>query len=233
MMILWLFLFFNSVGHAVSVPAGSFQPLFADKGEDKVQIPALQVDAMPVTNEQYLAFLRNNPKWTQSKVTSLTADTNYLKHWMGDLLFPSSLSKHPVVYVSWFAARAYCKAQGARLPTILEWEYFSDAANPEQEAATLKWYAKGQEAVQAVGSGKPNKFGLYNTSGLIWEWVEDFQSAIMSGDSRNGPNRDMFCGGASLNSKDPKQYAAFMRYALRASLKGHYTTSSLGFRCVK
>lgn len=215
------------------VPGGNFEPLFQDKGEEAVSIPDLKVDTFPVTNEQFLKFLKKNPKWLRSKVTPVIADSNYLKKWTADLAFPPGINKYPVVHVSWFAARAYCKSQGGRLPTILEWEYFSDSQSPIHEAETLKWYAKGQEQMRSVGKSKANKFGLHDTSGLIWEWVDDFSSAIMSSDSREGTNRDMFCGGAAVGSKNPKLYAAFMRYALRSSLKANYNTSSLGFRCVK
>lgn len=223
-----------STAHAdrVRVPGGSFTPIFQDKGEDSIQIPSLLVDSTPVTNEKYLEFVKRLPQWQKSKIPSIFADTAYLKHWIDDLAFSSQIAKYPVVNVSWPAAKAYCKWADGRLPSTFEWEYFSDAGNSKQESETLKWYAKGQELHQ-VGLGSANRFGLKDTSGLVWEWVIDFQSAIMSSDSREGTKRDMFCGGASLNSKDPKQYAAFMRYALRASLKANYTTSSLGFRCVQ
>ncbi|KHD88123.1 MAG: hypothetical protein OM95_11230 [Bdellovibrio sp. ArHS] len=237
---IWLALFFwGSVAisaegtNDVIVPSGTFQLLFQDKGESASRIGRLKVNRTPVTNAQFLAFVKAQPEWSRSKVKPLYADGSYLKKWNGDLSFDSKFANFPVVNISWFAARAYCKSRGQRLPTIAEWEYFSDAQNPQAEAETLRWYAKGQEDLRGVGLGKPNKFGLHDTAGLVWEWVEDFSSAIMPGDSREGPARDMFCGGAALNAKNPKQYAAFMRYALRSSLRAQYTTSSLGFRCVQ
>ncbi|KYG67608.1 hypothetical protein AZI85_17155 [Bdellovibrio bacteriovorus] len=217
----------------IKVSGGKFQPLFQDKGEESIVIPSLWVDATPVTNEEFRAFIEMNPKWRKSKVTPLLADSSYLKSWKDDLTFPDGTGRFPVVHVSWFAARAFCKSQGKRLPTILEWEYFADANSPENEAKTLKWYAKGQDEIKNVKTLKPNKFGLYDTAGLIWEWVDDFGSVVMSGDSREGVNRDLFCAGAAINTKKPNQYGAFMRYALRSSLQAQYTTSSLGFRCVK
>lgn len=217
----------------VSVPAGLYQPLFRDKGEEQIKIVPLEVDATPVTNEKFLAFVKENPRWKKGRVTSLFADKTYLEQWPGPETFPVGTARHPVVQVSWFAARAYCHARASRLPTMAEWEYFSQTQDPAYEKETLKWYSQAQAPRRAVGGATPNKFGLYDTSNLIWEWVDDFSGAIMPGDSREGPMRDMFCGGAALGSKDPRQYAAFMRYAFRSSLKAQYTTSSLGFRCVK
>lgn len=217
----------------VKVPAGAYEPLFKDKGEDSIKVDSLIVDAVPVTNEKFLEFVKKNPRWKKGVITPIYADKTYLEQWPTTLKFAQGTAKYPVVHVSWFAARAYCRAHEARLPTMAEWEYFSQTQDPRYEAETLKWYAQVLAPKKEVGMGPANKLGIYDTTGLVWEWVEDFSSAIMAGDSREGPMRDMFCGGASLGSKDPRQYAAFMRYAFRSSLKAQYTTSTLGFRCVK
>jgi formylglycine-generating enzyme required for sulfatase activity len=47
----------------------------------------------------------------------------------------------------------------------------------------------------------------------------------------NGKEGASFCGGAGAGVADPTDYPAFMRYAMRASLKGNYTADNLGFRC--
>jgi formylglycine-generating enzyme required for sulfatase activity len=217
----------------VTVPKGASPLIFRDKGEENIMVPELRVDATPVTNEEYLQFVKAQPQWSRSKIKPLFADSTYLNHWSSDFEFSPTLAKKPVTQVSWFAARAYCKSQGKRLPITVEWEYFSDASTPESETALLRWYEKSQESLRPVRQGKPNKFGLYDSIGLVWEWVDDFNSAIMSGDSREGPMRDMFCAGASLNAKNPSQYAAFIRYAFRSSLNAQFTTATLGFRCVQ
>ncbi len=55
---------------------------------------------------------------------------------------------------------------------------------------------------------------------------------MVVGDSRSDSSleRRLFCGGESLYASDVGNYAAFMRYAFRSSLKGAYCVSSLGFR---
>lgn len=223
------------VAHAemIKVPGGLFRPPFHDKGETALKVDTLYVDETPVTNKKYREFLEKNPQWRKSKIVSLYADETYLKQWTGDFMFPKGHEDFPIVSVSWFAARAYCKAQGGRLPIITEWEYFSESQNPKIEEETLKWYSKAQTPLRSVGQNRKNRFGLYDTQGLVWEWVEDFSSAIMPGDSREGPMKDMFCAGAALGTKDPTRYAAFMRYAYRSSLKANFSGSNLGFRCVR
>jgi sulfatase modifying factor 1 len=63
--------------------------------------------------------------------------------------------------------------------------------------------------------------------------VADFNSIIMAGDSRSNSaiNRDLFCASGALAAIDKENYAAYMRYAFRGSLKAKYTVSNLGFRC--
>ena len=81
----------------------------------------------------------------------------------------------------------------------------------------------------------PNVQGVYDMHGLIWEWVEDFNASIMTGESRADValDRNLFCGGGSASAADPGDYAAFMRYAFRGSLQAKYTIRNLGFRCAK
>ena len=69
----------------------------------------------------------------------------------------------------------------------------------------------------------------------MWEWVDDFNSALVTGESRgdSGLERDLFCGAGSVGAKDTTDFAAFMRLALRSSLKANNTTTSLGFRCAR
>jgi len=86
-----------------------------------------------------------------------------------------------------------------------------------------------------VATAKKNFYGVRGLHGLIWEWVDDFNTAMVTGESRadSGLERDLFCGAGSVGAKDTTDYAAFMRQALRSSLKANNTTSSLGFRCAQ
>ena len=54
----------------------------------------------------------------------------------------------------------------------------------------------------------------------------------MTGESRGDTTleRNLFCAGGALSAGDPSNYAAFMRYAFRSSLKGNYAVGNLGFR---
>ncbi len=71
--------------------------------------------------------------------------------------------------------------------------------------------------------------------GLVWEWVEDFNALMISGDSRNQGDPDIlkFCGTGALALEDRSNYALAMRLALLSSLQANATTTNLGFRCAQ
>ncbi len=131
-------------------------------------------------------------------------------------------------------ARKYCETQGGRLPTIAEWEYAADAKNPKIIQLLLAWYAKTNDpSLENVGLHEPNSLGLHDMRGLIWEMVEDFNSVMISTDSRSkgGRTDGQFCGGGFVNAEDSTAYATFMRYAFRSGLRGDYCLNTLGFLC--
>jgi formylglycine-generating enzyme required for sulfatase activity len=225
------------------IRGGEFTPQYAKEARQR-RTAAFLLGVTPVTNAQFLAFVTVHPEWRRSKVTRAQADENYLRHWAADLdLGPAADTARlaPVTHVSWYAARAFCEAHGQRLPTQDEWEFTARADATRLDASTdqaflrrlLEWYAKPATGVPpAVETAELNVYGVRGLHGLVWEWVHDFNSAIVVGDSRGDGSleRKLFCGAGSLLASDVTNYAAFMRYAFRSSLKGNYCVGSLGFR---
>ena len=228
------------------IPAGAYVPLFRTvKDAAQIDVAAFLLDERPVTNAEFLAFVTANPKWQRSQVSRLFADSSYLENWAGDLEPGTKApAASPVVRVSWFAVRAYARWTGKRLPSTAEWELAAaagytrpDGRNDEQLNRDLyAWLARPVPPVQpAVALGRPNFHGVRDLHGLVWEWVDDFNTAMVTGESRAdaGLERDLFCGAGSVGAKDTSDYAAFMRLALRSSLRANNTTTALGFRCAK
>lgn len=220
----------------VDIPAGEYEIFFREKDQargTKAKVARFSVERLPVTNSQFLEFVQSYPEWRRSKAKPLFIDSGYLSHWASDLEVGAKALSQPVTQVSWFAARAYCAAKGLRLLTINEWEYMSDSTSESSAKAVLKWYAEPTTSLPPVGRGKPNRFGVVDVHGVIWEWVEDFAAVMVKSDSRsdNGRENQSFCGAGSLSAANPVEYATFMRFAFRSSLKASYTSQNLGFRC--
>lgn len=227
-------------------PGGDYLPLFPSaNGPTKIPVRPFLLDVYPVTNAEFLEFVTANPKWRRSQVKRLFADKTYLEFWASDLeLGPTALTNAPVARVSWYAAKAYADWRGKRLPTTAEWE-FAAAASPTRADGkadkafareVLEWYGSPSASTRTViGQGKANLYGLHDLHGMGWEWVSDFNNALISGDSRDkgARDRDLFCGGAAQGASDMSDYPAFIRAAFRSSLKADYCVPNLFFRCAK
>lgn len=210
---------------------------------DTVHVDSFLMDRTPVTNEQFLAFVRAHPQWQRQRVPIALADTAYLHHWRGALeLGGGAEPQQPVTSVSWFAASAYCEARGARLPAWYEWEVAAGANERTRDArrqadwqqTLLSWYSRPSGARLArVGSSPANVYGIRDLHGLVWEWVEDFNALMISSDSREQGDPEIlkFCGSGALSIEDRDNYALAMRLALLSSLQASATTMNLGFRC--
>jgi sulfatase modifying factor 1 len=228
------------------IPPGIHRPVFRASTEPKeVSVQAFYLDRFPVTTSEFLEFVRANPRWRRSQVKPIFADSYYLKNWTGDLDPGTNAPLNsPATYISWFAAKAYAQWKGKRLATVSEWEYAAGAGltRPDGEndssfrQRVLRWYTTLGTAPGPVGANPPNFWGVHDLHGLIWEWVLDFNSAMVTGDARadsGGLERGLFCGAGAQGARDVANYPAFMRLGFRSSLNANYCVHNLGFRCAK
>jgi len=228
----------------VVVPAGEFQSVVAaDFTSGSVKLASFEMRTVPVTREEFYGFVATHPQWRPDIVGSAFADAGYLADWTSLSALGSEERRQPVTHVSWFAAQAFCEAEGARLPTWSEWEYTAAAdatrrdarGDPQWRAGILNWYARpGGDKLPVIG-GTANVYGVRDLHGLVWEWVDDFNALLVDADSRSASDSDKlkFCGAGAISLKQRENYAVLMRVALLSSLKAADSTASLGFRCAK
>ncbi|MEP4036407.1 formylglycine-generating enzyme family protein [Pseudophaeobacter sp.] len=164
---------------------------------------------------------------------------------------------HPVVHVSWHDALAYADWAGGRLATEAEWEFAARGgldqkrypwgdASPVDSFRCNIWRGKfprentaadGYAGTCPVDAFKPNRFGLYNMVGNVWEWTADWFSRdfhILSRSDRD-PKGPPFGEGKVLKGGSHlchKSYCARYRVSARSASAPDMTTGHIGFRVV-
>ncbi|MFO1515291.1 MAG: SUMF1/EgtB/PvdO family nonheme iron enzyme [Verrucomicrobiota bacterium] len=196
----------------------------------EVGLHRFAIDETPVTNGQFLQFLkasRYRPRHPE----------NFLRHWTQGVL-PSGLEEHPVVFVDITDARAYARWAGKRLPTEEEWQYAAEGpehrrypwgdelrANVCNDGRT-----KNTTTVKSFPEGR-SFFGCYDLCGNVWHWTE----------SERSDGRTRFCilkGGSWFKAQGSIWYADGGplpgRFAAKFLLSwpGLNRCATIGFRCV-
>ena len=222
-----------------SIPSGKHDRFY---GTEPIRIEKFALDRNEVTRGDFLSFVRQHAAWRRSTVSRRVAGAGYLADWKGDLDAGANLER-PVTSVSWYAADAYCKAQGKRLPTVDEWEFAAAASDVRRNARRdagfrkrlLAMYAKRFiHAQQPAATGLRNIYGVTGMHDRAWEWTSDFKpgtDAHHEHSGKKGHVHTMSCASSAIGAADPTDYPGFMRYAVRAGLERHSTMRTLGFRC--
>ncbi|UMR30017.1 formylglycine-generating enzyme family protein [Massilia sp. MB5] len=205
------------------VPGGSLRSVLPADGVDApATVAPFLLRTNPVSVEEFRNFLASHPEWQRGQIPGLFAAPGYLAAWQGDMDSNPLQANSPVTQVSWYAARAFCEAEGGRLPRWYEWEFAAAASATRADAREddewllkiLSWYERpGNVRPGAIGMDEANLYGIHNLHGLIWEWVDDFSGLFVNADSRaKGEQKTMeFCGGAAVSLADRRNYAILMR----------------------
>ena len=227
------------------LPGGSFASVLPPGSKTAlVRVVSFRLRTEPVTNAEFLAFVRSHPPWRRDRVAPVFADNRYLTQWSApDALGADALPGQPVTRVSWFAAQAYCESEQARLPSWYEWEYAAAAdvrradarSDPAWRERVLAWYSRPSSQPLPTVGGETDVHGVRDLNGLVWEWVDDFNALLVGSDSRDqdGADKLRFCGAGALNLQEKENYATLMRIAMLSALKAADTTNNMGFRCAK
>lgn len=189
----------------ITVPGGSFKMGSNNHSSEQpirtVSVPSFLLGKYEVTQGEWKAVMGSNP----------SANTSCGNHC-------------PVERISWNDAKTFVHRLNEktglkfRLPSEAEWEYAaqlssSGPSNPEVESERLHrsaWFSKNSRGqVHPVGLKAPNRFGLHDMQGNVWEWVEDafhesYQGAAFDARARSSgaePVKRVLRGGSWFNEQ--------------------------------
>ena len=169
-----------------------------------VTISSFYMNRYEVTNSEYCAFLNSMGNQTEGGSIWINVDGKEcgITKWStsGTFKVKDGYENKPVIYVTWFGAVAYCnwlsekdrlsqcygqkdkrgncdiKKNGYRLPTEAEWEYACCGEDLTYDKINnMAWYRYNSgNNTHDAGQKSPNKFGLYDMRGNVWEWCNDW-----------------------------------------------------------
>lgn len=216
----------------VRVPAGEFMmgsdpaidkdALENEQPQHRLSLTEFYIGKYPVTNAQYSLFVK-------------ATDYGIPRHWENDRV-PKGKGDHPVVYVSWYDALAFCEwmrgvtGKKFHLPSEAEWEYaarggplskgylYAGGDDPDE----VGWYDKNSgNDTHPTGEKKPNELGIYDMSGNVYE-----RTRSLWGEDRREPDFKY-----PYDPRDGREDIGALQGIQRVSRGGSFGNIHVGMRC--
>ncbi len=212
----------------VLVPGGSFilGDIFEEQNTDA--LPTHEVTVKPFYLSRYEITFEKYDQFAQARELPLPDDGGYGR------------GNRAVVNVTWDEAASFCKSLGNRLPSEIEWEYAARSAGKKQIYAgtnnidSLKHYAITRDSninfSFSVGSRSPNDLGLYDMSGNVFEWVDEFYQFYSMPEQLHNHKVD---GIRIIRGGSFGEQTSTTRTYWRTGTLHDVRASDLGFRCAK
>gem|GEM_PF-2274866 len=210
------------LGSMVLIPGGTFtMGIYQGVGGVQVTLSDFYVDVKEVTVGEFQSFCTNTATPMPTAPAWGWGNTN-----------------QPMVNVSWNLASAYATWAGKRLLTEAEYEYVMRSGAPDQlypwgntiGAGNANYFQNAGAQPSAVGSYSANAYGVYDISGNVWEWCNDWYQSLLTGPVTNPTGA--VSGSAKVCRGGSWASAAFtLQCAPRYNIDPAKGYNDLGFRC--
>jgi len=243
----------------ISVKGGTFIMGHAEGPENEqplhnVTLSDFSLSKYEITNQQYADFLNHygsdkvgkNGEYRNMVMIYDSSDEerDWGLRFIDKSWYPrKGYENHPVVYVTWYGADEYCKWAGGRLPTEAEWAYAARGGNKSKkydycgssDIEDVAWYYENSDVkTHPVGTKKPNELGIYDMSGNVFEWCQDwFTSNYYGQSSKVNPVNIIQSGTKVLRGGSYYNPTSSNLPCYRANYKTTHYVSNFGFRLCK
>ena len=238
----------------IDIPAGTFrmgtvEGSAAERPIHEVELERFWLDATPVTNQAYAAFVKESGYQTEVEQSggAWAFHQGRFQNTPGvcwKTFATKDREEHPVILVSWNDAVAFCDWANMRLPTEAEWE---KAARGGRDGALYPWGEATPDGTQSnfaadpfgvpgtlcVTRHEPNGMGLFDMVGNVWQWCSDWHGEAFYAESPGanpmGPESGVtrVRRGGAWNVIQPFR----LRCANRGAMLPSQTATNMGFRC--
>ena len=210
--------------------------------QQRVWLDAFVIDRDEASLGEYLAHLTRKHQYPPEELQKLIWHVITV-HSVSD----QTLTRWPVLYVTWHDAMDFCLLQGKRLPTEAEWEKaargpegllfpWGNSAPDNARAMFGQHHVHEIPILAAVDSHAAGRspYGLHHMAGNVAEWVQDWFGldyyAYMPGKNPVGPPSGRYKGvrGGSWKSK-----IIMLRTATRSGFAPDQRSATIGFRCAQ
>jgi len=173
--------------HMIRLPAGSIR-LRDDRKKSTWErdVPAFLLASFPVTQEEFLEVMGHNPSCFQGMRNPVESVT-----WWDCVAYCNALSEaeglSPCYAISGDEITLDASASGYRLPSDAEWEYACRAGGDVRYGALeeIAWFEGNSDShPHPVGMKQPNRWGLHDMLGNVWEWCWDVYDPEVYGEYR-------------------------------------------------
>ena len=213
-----------------------------EQPQRRVWLNQYEIDRDEVSLGEYLRWLRQQQRPLPGEVRNLIDHVTTIH-----ALAPETLARWPALYVTWFEASDFCRAQGKRLPTEAEWEKSArgDSGNlfpwgqkPPTPALAMfgQYHVHEIPIVAPVDSGEEGRspYGLHHMAGNAAEWVEDWFGidyyATMPDRNPRGPANGRY---KVVRGGSWKSAPSLLRTATRNGTSPDQRAATIGFRCAR